>query len=91
MSWSFVVHHHQQQPSCRQHGQHQGKGDRSVPFCLGCGALCCCRYYELAVGSGQEAVLGDRVAVHFDVRFRNITIATSRWGGQGRMVLGRIK
>lgn len=36
------------------------------------------RYYELAVGDGQEAKVGDRVAVHFDVRLRNITIATSR-------------
>jgi hypothetical protein len=32
------------------------------------------------VGSGAEAKVGERVAIHYDVKFRNITFMTSRQG-----------
>lgn len=38
------------------------------------------RYYDFKVGSGQEAVPGERVAIHFDCRWRGITFVTSRQG-----------
>lgn len=45
---------------------------------LSCGVLI--RYYDFKVGSGQEAVPGERVAIHFDCRWRGITFMTSRQG-----------
>lgn len=38
------------------------------------------KYYDIVVGSGAEPKLGDRVAIHFDVKFRNVTFMTSRQG-----------
>ncbi|KAF5841120.1 hypothetical protein DUNSADRAFT_14295 [Dunaliella salina] len=38
------------------------------------------KYYDVVAGDGDEPVRGDRVAVHYDVKFRSITIATSRAG-----------
>jgi hypothetical protein len=32
------------------------------------------------VGDGAEARVGERVAIHYDVKFRNITFMTSRQG-----------
>ncbi len=29
-----------------------------------------CRYYDIVPGAGQEAKVGARVAVHYDVKFR---------------------
>ena len=30
------------------------------------------------MGGGAEAKVGERVAVHYDVKFRNVTFVTSR-------------
>lgn len=38
------------------------------------------KYYDLTVGKGPEPEVGDRIAVHFDVKLRNLTVATSRQG-----------
>ncbi|KAF6266824.1 hypothetical protein COO60DRAFT_15796 [Scenedesmus sp. NREL 46B-D3] len=38
------------------------------------------KYYDITMGSGAEAKVGERVAIHFDVKFRNITFMTSRQG-----------
>lgn len=38
------------------------------------------KYYDLIPGTGAEAKVGQRVAIHFDVKFRNITLQTSRVG-----------
>eukprot|EP00775_Hariotina_reticulata_P010263 gene10263-10422_t len=38
------------------------------------------KYYDITVGSGAEAKVGERVAIHYDVKFRNITFMTSRQG-----------
>ena len=38
------------------------------------------KIYDLTVGTGQEVKEGDRVVVHFDVKLRNLTVATSRQG-----------
>eukprot|EP00878_Enallax_costatus_P005444 GHUV01005715.1.p1 GENE.GHUV01005715.1~~GHUV01005715.1.p1 ORF type:complete len:238 (+),score=61.20 GHUV01005715.1:112-825(+) len=38
------------------------------------------KYYDITVGSGAEARAGQRVAVHIDVKWRNITMMTSRQG-----------
>jgi hypothetical protein len=35
---------------------------------------------DITVGSGAEAKVGERVAIHYDVKFRNITFMTSRQG-----------
>lgn len=32
------------------------------------------------VGDGPEASVGDRVVVHYDLKFRNVTFMTSRQG-----------
>jgi hypothetical protein len=31
------------------------------------------RYYDIEEGGGLEAKVGARVAVHYDIKFRNIT------------------
>jgi len=36
------------------------------------------RYYDVKVGGGQLAKVGDRVAVHYEARWRGITFMTSR-------------
>lgn len=36
------------------------------------------RYYDIVVGEGAEAAVGARVAVHYDVKYRNVTFITSR-------------
>ena len=38
------------------------------------------KIYDLTVGTGQEVKEGDRIVVHFDVKLRNLTVATSRQG-----------
>eukprot|EP00882_Tetradesmus_deserticola_P005410 GHRQ01005693.1.p1 GENE.GHRQ01005693.1~~GHRQ01005693.1.p1 ORF type:complete len:239 (+),score=53.13 GHRQ01005693.1:48-764(+) len=38
------------------------------------------KYYDITVGAGAEAKVGERVAIHYDVKFRNITFMTSRQG-----------
>ncbi len=38
------------------------------------------RFYDITVGGGAEARVGERVAIHYDVKFRNITFMTSRQG-----------
>lgn len=38
------------------------------------------KYYDLVVGAGAEPKKGDRVAIHFDVKFRNVTFFTTRQG-----------
>ena len=35
------------------------------------------------MGEGAEAQVGARVAVHYDVKFRNVTFITSRREGMG--------
>ena len=35
---------------------------------------------QIVVGGGQEAKVGARVAVHYDVKYRNVTFITSRQG-----------
>ena len=32
------------------------------------------RLYDITVGGGKEAVKGDRVAIHYDIKYRNITV-----------------
>jgi hypothetical protein len=39
-----------------------------------------CVLADITVGSGAEAKVGERVAIHYDVKFRNITFMTSRQG-----------
>ena len=34
--------------------------------------------YDFSLGTGATAKPGDRIAVHFDVKYRNLTVATSR-------------
>ena len=41
-----------------------------------------CRIYDVKVGGGQTAKVGDRVAVHYEARWRGITFMTS---SQGRL------
>lgn len=36
--------------------------------------------YDVKVGDGQEAKLGDRVAVHYEARWKGVTFRTSRQG-----------
>jgi hypothetical protein len=36
------------------------------------------RYYDLEVGTGAEATPGERIAIHYDVKFRGITFMSSR-------------
>ncbi|KAI3428752.1 hypothetical protein D9Q98_007574 [Chlorella vulgaris] len=36
------------------------------------------RYYELAVGNGQEAKLGSRVFVHFECKYRGLYVVSTR-------------
>ncbi|WIA08928.1 hypothetical protein OEZ86_011517 [Tetradesmus obliquus] len=38
------------------------------------------KFYDITVGDGAEAKVGERVAIHYDVKFRNITFMTSRQG-----------
>lgn len=38
------------------------------------------KIYDVEVGGGQEAKVGDRVAIHFDCKFRGVTFVTSRQG-----------
>ena len=38
------------------------------------------KYFDITVGKGPEPSEGDRIAVHFDVKLRNLTVATSRQG-----------
>eukprot|EP00879_Flechtneria_rotunda_P016058 GHRR01016796.1.p2 GENE.GHRR01016796.1~~GHRR01016796.1.p2 ORF type:complete len:194 (+),score=47.07 GHRR01016796.1:1180-1761(+) len=38
------------------------------------------KYYDITTGGGPEARVGQRVAVHIDVKFRNVTFMTSRQG-----------
>lgn len=38
------------------------------------------KYYDIVVGGGAEARVGERVAIHYDVKWRNVTFATSRQG-----------
>lgn len=42
------------------------------------------KYYDITVGNGAEARAGQRVAVHIDVKWRNITFMTSRWTWSAR-------
>ena len=30
----------------------------------------CLRIYDVVIGNGEEPVVGDRVAVHYDVKYR---------------------
>lgn len=36
------------------------------------------RYYDVMVGTGPEVKKGDRIAVHYDAKWKNITFMTSR-------------
>lgn len=36
------------------------------------------KYYDIKVGGGPEATLGERVVVHYEARWRGITFMTSR-------------
>ena len=36
--------------------------------------------YDVEIGTGKEIVVGDRVVVHFDCKFRNLTVFSSRSG-----------
>ncbi|KAG2492345.1 hypothetical protein HYH03_009293 [Edaphochlamys debaryana] len=38
------------------------------------------KFYDIIDGTGAEAQEGARVAIHFDVKFRNVTFFTSRQG-----------
>ncbi|GIL49034.1 hypothetical protein Vafri_5516 [Volvox africanus] len=38
------------------------------------------KYYDIEEGGGAEAKVGTRVAVHYDMKWRNITFMTSRQG-----------
>lgn len=38
------------------------------------------KYYDVIKGNGAEAMLGSRVTVHFDLKWRGITFVTSRQG-----------
>ncbi|GLC42927.1 hypothetical protein PLESTF_001704800 [Pleodorina starrii] len=38
------------------------------------------RYFDIEEGDGAEAKVGSRVAVHYDIKWRNITFMTSRQG-----------
>jgi FKBP-type peptidyl-prolyl cis-trans isomerase len=38
------------------------------------------KIYDIVVGTGQEAKAGDRVAVHFELKLRGVTIYTTRVG-----------
>ncbi|KXZ50717.1 hypothetical protein GPECTOR_15g401 [Gonium pectorale] len=38
------------------------------------------KYYDFEEGGGAEARVGSRVAVHYDIKYRNITFMTSRQG-----------
>jgi hypothetical protein len=38
-----------------------------------------CRYYDVKVGGGQTAKVGDRVAVHYEARWKGVTFMTSRF------------
>ena len=40
-----------------------------------------CRYYDVVVGKGEEAVEGKRVVVHYECKHRGVTFITSRWAG----------
>ena len=45
----------------------------------GCNCILC-RYYDVKVGGGQTAKVGDRVAVHYEARWKGVTFMTSRQG-----------
>lgn len=38
-----------------------------------------CRYYDLVKGTGETAREGQRVAVHFEAKWRGVTFMTSRY------------
>ncbi|GFH15256.1 peptidylprolyl isomerase, partial [Haematococcus lacustris] len=38
------------------------------------------KLYDIIEGTGAEVQTGQRVAVHYDVKFRNVTFITSRQG-----------
>lgn len=38
------------------------------------------KYYDIIEGGGAEARVGERVAVHYDIKWRNVTFMTSRQG-----------
>ncbi|KAI8477222.1 MAG: hypothetical protein J3K34DRAFT_398719 [Monoraphidium minutum] len=38
------------------------------------------KYYDLVAGTGAEPTVGQRVAIHFDVKYRGVTLQTSRVG-----------
>ncbi|GAX75899.1 hypothetical protein CEUSTIGMA_g3342.t1 [Chlamydomonas eustigma] len=38
------------------------------------------KYFDIVVGEGAVADVGERVAVHYDVKFRNVTFVTTRQG-----------
>lgn len=38
------------------------------------------RYYDMVEGAGAEAKVGQRVAIHFDLKFKSITMQTTRVG-----------
>ncbi|KAK9806053.1 hypothetical protein WJX73_009418 [Symbiochloris irregularis] len=38
------------------------------------------KYYDVSVGTGPEVKKGDRIAVHYDAKWKNITFMTSRQG-----------
>lgn len=53
---------------------------RKIPeeeFTLGPDGL---KFYDIVAGGGAEAKVGARVAVHYDVKYRNVTFVTSRQG-----------
>lgn len=39
-----------------------------------------CRIFDVTIGSGATATKGERVAVHYDVKWKGVTFATSRMG-----------
>lgn len=38
------------------------------------------KYYDVEVGTGDEAQAGERIAIHYDVKFSGVTFMTSRMG-----------
>eukprot|EP00798_Chlamydomonas_sp_ICE-L_P022850 gene22850-30024_t len=46
------------------------------------------KFYDIVEGAGGEAVTGARVAIHYDVKFRNVTCTTGmRIGGLRRCIV----
>lgn len=69
-------------PDLQSAGDPTARHQVQCPLCMlarsTCHSAAVCRFYDVKVGGGQTAKVGDRVAVHYEARWRGVTFMTSR-------------